>query len=122
MKTLRQLHLYLGCLFAPLILYFCASGAWQVFRLNDVPKNEPSAVRSVLHELSNPHTHSTLPGRSPKTGQSTLFGVAAVACALGMIATALLGVALAVRFGKRPSLVALCLALGALLPLVFLAL
>jgi hypothetical protein len=122
MKTLRQLHLYLGSLFAPLIFYFCLSGAWQVFRWNDVPKDSPSAMHSVLHELSNPHTHSTLPGRNPKIAHSTFFDIAATASALGMILTALLGVVLAVRFARQPSLVYLCLGTGLFLPLVFLLL
>lgn len=30
MKKLRSIHLYLGCIFAPLLLFFAVSGIWQV--------------------------------------------------------------------------------------------
>ena len=29
MKKLRSLHLYLGCIFAPMLLFFAISGIWQ---------------------------------------------------------------------------------------------
>lgn len=116
MKTLRTLHLYLGCLFAPLIVYFCLSGAWQLFQLNDVPKDQPSALRSALHEISNPHTHSAAPGRSPKTSRSTLFSLASLAAAIGMILTSVIGVMLAWQFRARRAAVLACLATGLALP------
>jgi len=34
MQKLRQIHLYLGCFFAPMILFFALSGVWQEFGLN----------------------------------------------------------------------------------------
>jgi hypothetical protein len=116
MKALRTLHLYLGCLFAPLIVYFCLSGAWQLFELNDVPEDNPSAIRSVLHEISNPHTHSTAPLRSPKVSRSTLFSVASLLAAVGMILTAGIGVMLARQFRARRALVLTCVLAGAILP------
>jgi hypothetical protein len=116
MKTLRTAHLYLGCLFAPLIIYFCLSGAWQLFRFNDVPKDEPAPVRAVLHALSSPHTNSTAPFRSPKTSHSTLFSVASLFAALGMIATAVLGVLLAFQLPARRRAALLCLLAGLLVP------
>ena len=118
MRTLRQIHLYLGCIFAPLIIYFCLSGVWQVFRFNDVPKDTPPTwSQSVLHELSKPHTASTLPGRSPQTESSTLFGVAAFAAGIGMIGTALIGVALGLKYARKPKWVLLCLFAGLVLPI-----
>lgn len=121
MKRLRQLHLYLGCLFAPMTLYFALSGAWQLFRLNDVPRGEtPSAVRAALHELSKPHTHSTWPSRNPREAESAVFTWFALAAALGLATTALLGLLLAVRFGKSLVLVATVTAAGVVLPILFL--
>tara|TARA_B100000678_G_C17930019_1_gene390906 strand:+ start:88 stop:231 length:144 start_codon:yes stop_codon:yes gene_type:complete len=38
MKWIRTLHLCLGCLFAPLLIFFCASGAWQLFGLHRAAK------------------------------------------------------------------------------------
>ena len=120
MKTIRQFHLYLGCVFAPLLIYFCLSGTWQVFRLNDVPKNEVSPMRSALHQLSSPHLHSAMPGSDPRVSHSTVFTWLSAVMALGMVLSAVLGVILAFRFTKRPLLVFLCLALGLAIPLLFL--
>ncbi|MBI3558192.1 MAG: hypothetical protein HY074_18150, partial [Deltaproteobacteria bacterium] len=80
MRSLRQIHLYLGCIFAPLLIYFSISGAWQTFRFNDVPKGpdgEKATLRLALRALSNPHRNSTLPGYSAKTSQSVSFSAAA---------------------------------------------
>ena len=119
MKTLRQLHLYLGCMFAPLILYFSLSGAWQVFRFNDLKKDEtPTMINKLVHELSKPHTHSTLPNLDSKTESSAAFNWISVLMALGMVATTLIGIALAIRFAKKPIWVAACLILGVCLPVL----
>src|SRR5688572_28393334 len=34
MKKLRSLHLYLGCVFAPMLLFFAMSGIWQSLGLH----------------------------------------------------------------------------------------
>lgn len=121
MKTLRQIHLYLGCIFTPLIVYFAFSGAWQVFRFNDIPKDEPpTLIRSFLHNLSMPHTNSTLPGLSPKTDYSTLFSFFTLLMAVGMILTAGIGVALALKFGRSRKLIVLCLGFGLAVPILLL--
>jgi hypothetical protein len=121
MKAVRQLHLYLGSFCAPLILYFCVSGAWQVFGFHDIPRGEPgTASQRLLHALSMPHTHSTPPGGDPRADHSRLFGVAASATALIMIASALLGLVLAWKFTKRPAVVLGCFVAGALVPALFL--
>ena len=113
MKTIRQAHLYLSTFCAPLIVYFCLSGIWQIFRLNDLPKNEPpSFARSALHALSNPHTHSTAPGRNPRLEHSRIFDFAASATALAMMASTALGLTLAWRSARRPGLVLAVLAIG----------
>lgn len=121
MKTLRQLHLYLGTFCAPLILYFCVSGAWQVFGFHDIPRGEPgTASQRVLHALSMPHTHSTPPGGNPRQDHSRLFDVAASATAVVMIASALMGLVLAGKFAKKPILVGVCFGAGLLVPALFL--
>ncbi len=121
MKSLRQIHLYLGCLFAPLIVYFALSGVWQVFRLNDVPKDEaPSKVRFMLHELSKPHTHSTAPDSNPKTDSSSVFNWFAATMGVGLFATTLLGVIIAVRSSRSVRIAWIFLALGTALPILFL--
>ncbi len=121
MKTLRQLHLYLGCIFAPLIIYFSLSGSWQVFRFNDVPKDAPATLmQTVFHELSKPHTSSTLPGLNPKTEHSTAFGWIALSMGLGMVITTSLGIAIALKQGRSPKTALLCLGIGIAVPVLLL--
>jgi len=121
MKVLRQIHLYLGCFFTPLILYFALSGAWQVLRLNDLPKDQtPTLLRSIAHELSKPHTHSTAPGKNPRSDRSTAFDWISISMALGLIFTTFIGLILAFRFGRSFKFVVLCLILGLLLPVLML--
>ena len=49
MNRLRQLHLHLGCLFAPLFAFFAVSGLWQTYGLHYGQANEAHPrVRGVL--------------------------------------------------------------------------
>jgi uncharacterized iron-regulated membrane protein len=121
MKAVRQLHLYLGAFCAPLIVYFCLSGAWQVFGFHDIPRGEPGTPsQRFFHAMSMPHTHSTLPGGNPRQDHSRIFDFAASLTALIMIASALLGLVLAWRFTKSPALVVGFFVAGALIPALFL--
>src|ERR1043166_1068136 len=47
MTKLRTIHLYLGCTFAPMVLFFAISGFWQVLGLHK-DGHSPS-----LHNLSS---------------------------------------------------------------------
>jgi len=60
MKLIRKLHLYLGCLFAPLIIFFSITGAWQTFNFHEGSKDKtytPPAWVSVLSETPDVWTH-----------------------------------------------------------------
>lgn len=144
---LRQIHLYLGCFFAPMTLYFSLSGVWQVFRFNDLPKppkNNPVQaleieiinrdegkadsptiqirLRSLLNELSKPHKSSTSPGADPRKEHSWGFDWLAAAMGFGLFSTTLLGIALAWQVPKRRRKVVGSLFIGLILPVLFLVL
>lgn len=116
MKLLRRLHLLAGCLFAPLLIYFTLSGAWQVLGWPD----SNSASSSVYEQLSNPHLNQTWPGAKGPKAQSALFGYFAVAMSLGFCFTAVLGILLAFRTFRPKWAVIATLAAGVLVPLLFL--
>src|SRR3954471_16394484 len=119
MINVRRLHLYLGCVFAPMLIYFALSGSWQLYRLNDLPKNEPvSTTRSLLHEWSKPHTNATAPGRSPKEASSPLFNALALAMAAGLVVTSGLGIWMALKMIRQRTVVVLCLVAGVALPVI----
>lgn len=112
MKTLRRLHLYLGCLFAPLLLFFAASGAWQVILAHVPYEKRPPwlLLASTLHT-----------GRGLKSRLSTLSSPAmqwiSVAMAVALAVTILLGIVMAFRFGHRLA-ASLCLFAGLVIPLL----
>lgn len=123
MRTSRQLHIFLGVFFAPLLIYFALSGAWQVFRFNDVPKDgTPAGIRQTLHALSSPHTHATFPGADPKLTQSVAFKLFELLMCAGFIVTAVLGLQMAFQMARRRRTLLLTALAGAALPLLFLLL
>jgi hypothetical protein len=98
MKRFRKLHLYLGCIFTPMLILFAATGATQMFGLR-------------LGFLSEAHMHGS--GSLPFMILSFFMGVS-------VIITSLLGVAMAFRFGESKRVVWACLGFGVLLPIFLL--
>jgi hypothetical protein len=70
MKKLRRLHLLLGCVFAPLLLYYCLSGAWQLLDLHRQKKIDNKPIYAAFEQLSNPHLGKSMPGAGPKANHS----------------------------------------------------
>jgi hypothetical protein len=106
MQKLRSIHLYLGCLFAPLLLFFAISGIWQTLGLHS----------PVLERLSTIHTELRLKNGSELS--SFALRVFVIVMAVSFIVTTLLGIAMAVKFGRSRKAACCCLAFGVLLPLV----
>lgn len=111
MRTLRQLHLYLGVVFAPLLIFFAVTGAWQLFDLHQRPKDGSYIPPRALVVLSSIHKDSHLPG--VHVAPLRFFSLAA---ALGLIVTTFVGITLAYRFGRSPKIVTLCLVGGVVVP------
>jgi hypothetical protein len=107
MQKLRRLHLYLGCFFAPMLLFFAISGIWQTFRLNDkIP------ILKTLSAIHTSHTHKG-PGWQPTSPYLELF---VVAMSVGLVFSIIIGVIMAFKFG-RGKLTLASLAAGILIPL-----
>jgi len=138
MRRLRQWHQYLGMFFAPAILFFAFSGGLQVIELHEShdPAVKPAAW---IVWMSDIHKHSQVIDRSrlkprpplpaPPAGARPAkperheehfqpFKPFAVALALLLFGTTLLGmtIALSSRATRRASLIAL--ALGVVVPAV----
>jgi hypothetical protein len=115
MKFLRTLHLYLGCLFATMLIFFAVSGSWQVFNWHRSDKNwngyhAPQAL-SILSEI---HKEAHIPPTrrsSPAPLRYFMF-----AAALGFVGTTVIGVIMAYRFSRQPMVATICLASGAIVP------
>ncbi len=109
MQKLRRLHLYLGCFFAPMLLFFAVSGLWQTFRLNDkVP---------ALKALSAIHTLSRHKGEGVQIVTPFLTVFVAV-MAVGLIFSIVTGVVMAFKFGRGPAAWGSLIG-GILIPLAF---
>jgi hypothetical protein len=121
MRKLRQLHLYLGSLFGPLLIVFAVSGGWQVFRFNDAKKDGSYKPAPIITLFSDIHKDAALPGVPRRQGKAMQYF--ALTAAAGLALTTILGIMMAYRMSRRPVLVTLLLAAGVALPaaLLFLA-
>lgn len=118
-KTLRTLHLYLGTIFAPVLLLFTVSGAWQVFRLNDAQKDGSYTPPKAVKLLSAVHKNQTT---SKEIHEKTALKWFVLAACAALVTTTFLGIVMAYRFTASPAKVTVCLLVGAALPVVLLLL
>jgi hypothetical protein len=118
LKLLRRLHLFLGCFFAPLLLFYVATGWYQTVTLRrnkgvGEADDLPSRLRSV-------HVDQIYPTESANSFSPILFRVLVVTMAIALIATIVIGVVLAFKSLRQRWLVWVSLALGFLVPVLFL--
>ena len=105
MQKLRSIHLYLGCLFAPLLLFFAISGIWQTLGWHS----------PLLQKLSSIHTEARWKNGA-QWGSSPLR-ILVVLMALSFVTTTVLGIVMAFKFGRSRRAAVNCLALGFFVPL-----
>jgi len=117
MKTLRRIHLYLGCFFAPLLLFFVCTGWYQMFHER---KKNPGEGESWVDRLSDVHVDQIFVNETAGSFSPKLFQFLVVVMSLSLILTVLLGIVLAFRSIRRRWLVWASLGLGVLVPVLFL--
>src|SRR3984893_5595591 len=61
MRFLRTLHLYLGCLFAPILIFFAVSGSWQLFNWHESTRDHTYTAPRALAVLSDIHKDAHIP-------------------------------------------------------------
>jgi len=106
MQKLRSLHLYLGCVFAPLLLFFAISGIGQTLGFHS----------HLFDRLSTIHTsHQLKSGGGLTSGFLIIF---VLFMAVSFIVTTILGVLMALRYGRSRRAAIYCLAFGAAFPLI----
>ena len=109
MKKLREIHLYLGCVFAPILIFFAVSGACQLFGLHHVRKDGSHRPLAAVALLSVVHRFPPTPLR--------YFMLAA---AFGLVVTSVLGIVMAFRYGRNKRAVILSAAAGVVIPVAIL--
>jgi hypothetical protein len=120
MAWLRRLHLYLGCLFAPALIFFAVTGGWQLFRMQDTAKDGSYVAPPALKTLSAVHMNSHLSGK--RASDYTPLRAFWVLTAAGLVTTTLLGVVMAFRFSRSALAPALWLGSGIGIPVIILLL
>ena len=118
MKYLRKIHLYLGSLFAPVLIFFAVTGCWQLFGLHRGTKDGSYTPPSLLASLSTVHQYQHLPGTGRSVGTPLRFFILAAAAAL--ILTTVLGVVMAFRYSRSPIPVLLSIVAGTAVPVALL--
>jgi len=114
MQVLRRLHLYLGCLFAPALIFFAVTGSWQLYRLHDVKKGRLSAPPALVRTLSAVHMNTHLSGK--KVSEYTPLRIFFVLTAAGLVVSTLLGVIMAFQSSRSVLAPVLCLFAGVAIP------
>lgn len=118
MKLLRRLHLYLGCFFAPLLLFYVATGWYQTVTLR---RNKGlGEAEDWLSKVRSVHVDQIYPSESANGYSPTLFRILVVAMSIALIVTTVLGIVLAFRTTPRKHFVWLSLALGIAVPILLL--
>jgi len=109
MKMLRSLHLYLGCIFAPMLLFFAVSGIWQTYApVSGYQRSKSLAWLSTIHT-----SHALKAG----TLSSSVLRYFVLVMAASFIITTILGIVMALKFGQSRKAAYCCLAFGVLFPL-----
>ena len=118
MKFVRRLHLYLGCFFAPLLLFYIATGWYQT--LHPDRRKNPGAEDDWIGRLRSVHVDQIYPSDHANTYSPALFRALVVLMALALIITVALGIFLAFRTLRQRMLVWVSLGLGILVPMILL--
>jgi len=118
MKLLRRIHLYLGCFFAPLLVFYVSTGWYQT--VNPDRRKGVGDSTDFISRLSRVHVEQYYPTESASGYSTYLFRGLIVIMAVALITTVILGVILAFRTSRNKWPVWLSIALGIVLPIVLL--
>ena len=116
-KVVRNLHLYLGVFFAPLLLFFLISGSWQLFGLHKANKSGDYQPPAIIKSLSQVHKDQRWVDRAMSPQPSTLFRCLIVLMSMGLLVTTILGIIMSFKYAKI-WVVWGCLLLGIIIPAV----
>jgi hypothetical protein len=146
LKSVRQLHLWLGTFFAPAIIFFAFSGALQTFGLHEGRRGDPYQPPAWIAKIAQIHKKQNLETRPPgpppggragelarppaenhqhpnSEGPATFaFKVFTGMMAMGLISTTLLGLFMTFQFAREKRVTWALLILGTVLPLAMISL
>jgi hypothetical protein len=115
MKTLRRIHLYLGVLYAPLLLFFIGTGWYQV--TNPDRLKSAAEAETWVQKFRVIHTDQIYPRDGVRVTSPTLFQWLVYGMSAALIVATLVGLVLAFKSVKPRWPVWVTLFLGILLPI-----
>jgi len=118
-KAMRNIHLYLGVFFAPLLMFFLISGCWQTFGLHEANDEGTYKPPAIVKSLSAVHKDQRWADRSKKPDSSVPFQYLVLGMVLGLLTTTILGIVMAFKYTKG-WVVWVCLATGTAVPCIML--
>lgn len=118
-KAMRNVHLYLGVFFAPLLLFFLISGAWQTFDLHQASKDGTYHPSAIIKSLSQVHKDQRWVDGAMVPESSVPFRWLVILMSVGLLVTTILGIMMAFKY-TRPWVVWACLSWGIIIPVVLL--
>jgi hypothetical protein len=119
MKRIRQIHLWLGVLFSPAILFFAFTGILQTFGWHEAHKNSAYMAPAWIAKLAQIHKHQQLARASGGPSPLPLKWFVALMGA-GLIITSLLGIYMAFKYQRNAWIVWGLIAAGVMLPVILL--
>jgi hypothetical protein len=119
-KAMRNVHLYLGCFFSPLLVFFLLTGALQMFDLHkDSREAGGYKAPAIIKVLSNVHTDQRLSKVEAHPKLSLVFRYLIVLMSTGLLVTTILGIVMAFKYTK-PWMVWASLGGGVIIPVLLL--
>jgi hypothetical protein len=117
-QRLRRIHTFLGVFFSPLLLLFIVTGWWQTF-ITDEDRDRGS-FNSIMGRFSTIHTDDYFAHGGTSHHASGAFKILVAAMAAALIASILMGLALACQNRKNVPFAIAAFFLGILVPAVIL--
>ena len=118
LKYLRRTHLYLGVFFAPLLIFYIATGWYQTINVDR--RKGLGEAEGIVDKMVSIHVDQVYPAEKAVGWDPALFRLLVVLMSLALLATVLLGIFLAIRSTAHRWPVWLSLGLGVLLPMLLL--
>lgn len=123
MKTIRQLHTYIACAFAPLTIFFLLSGALQTWNLHKARKDNSYKPFAWVAKACEVHMEQHWPVAGQKERPLRWpFRIASSILVAGMMCTIALGVVMAYEFTRNKRRISLLLLGGTVIPIVIVCL
>ncbi len=116
----RRAHLYLGCFFTPMLMFYLLSGWYQ--SVNNERLKHPSEAETLLQKMRAVHVDHLYPSETEFESPSdpALFRLLAVVMCISALLAIVLGVMIAFKTLKNRWLVVLTLIAGAAVPVLVL--